>query len=130
MAARGVCWAARVLLVRPAVGTVIAEVTRTVADPARAPWFTATSRWSHFLKHGKKLGAVTVDDYDESARETIRAGRRFTYRDRTTGKDRVGYYHASTERFTAMTDDEAVIMTHFVCLEIYVCDLPGSSYQR
>jgi hypothetical protein len=70
-----------------------------------------------------------VSQYDESARQTIEVGAYFEYRDPETDEWRVGYYDPVTGRFTALTDDEAEIITHFRCPERYVADtLPGSTY--
>gem|GEM_PF-6572151 len=42
----------------------------------------------------------------------------------------MGYYDRRTGRFTALTDDEATITTHFPCPEHYVRRLPKSDYVR
>lgn len=111
-------------------GVAVEEDSAKVADPSQAPWFSEFERRSHFRKHGQKLGTDAIETYDASARGTIRAGRRFTYRQPITGERRVGYYHRPTQRFTVMTDDEATIVSHFVCPERYVRRLPDSDYQR
>ena len=66
--------------------------------------------------------------YDASARETIELGTYLEYRDPDTNEWRAGYYHAETERFTGLTHDEAIIVTHFRCRVRYVVDLPGSTH--
>ena len=66
-----------------------------------------------FEEHQADLRVRTREDYDRSARATIRAGRRFTYTDRSSGETRVGYYDARTRRFTALSPDERRLITHF-----------------
>ena len=96
----------------------------------QAPWFSEWERSNHFRKHGARLGTPTVEAYDGSARGTIRAGRRFTYRAPEKDEPRVGYYDARGERLTTLTYDEAVIVSHFACPERYVRRLPDSDYRR
>ena len=74
----------------------------------RDPW----TRDDHFRRHGPKLGLSTVDEYDRSALETMRLGKRFTYTDLTSGKLRVGYYDPGPNRFLALTADERFIVNH------------------
>jgi hypothetical protein len=82
----------------------------------------------HFRDHGRKLRLRTLAGYDESAKNTIEVGTRFNYRDRQTGEWRIGYYDRTTERFTAVSDDEQNIVSHFRCPEWYVAELPRSDY--
>ena len=98
------------------------------ADLAR--WGNRQKRLSHFRKHGPLLNQQDVDDYDKSARATIRAGKRFTYEDTTAGEQRVGYYDRHLERLTALDEVEETIVTHFRCPERYVRSLPASDYSR
>lgn len=93
-------------------------------------WTNQRERFRHFRRHGQVLGRLTEDDYDASARATIRAGKRFTYTDSGTGKQRVGYYDLRSERFTALNEAETRILTHFRCPERYVRTLPESAYRR
>lgn len=93
-----------------------------------ATWPSRSSLLRHFHKHGPDLGRATVEAYDESARATIRVGRRFTYTDPFSGESRVGYYHRATQRFTALRADESHILTHFRQDEAYVRRLPDSTY--
>jgi RHS repeat-associated protein len=69
----------------------------------------------HFGKHGSQVGARNARDYDMSARRTIQNGRRFAYRDRSSGERRVGYWDPDTGFFTAtsQTRRTPTIMTHF-----------------
>jgi hypothetical protein len=98
------------------------------ADQAR--WTSERERSRHFQKHGPLLGQRTEDEYEASARATIRVGQRFTYEDSGTGRPRVGYYHVRTERFTALNERETRLLTHFRCPERYVRLLPSSGYRR
>ncbi|GIW10742.1 MAG: hypothetical protein KatS3mg061_1799 [Dehalococcoidia bacterium] len=94
----------------------------------RAAWAPGELE-AHYRKHPE--GYTSVSDYDRGAREAIRVGRRFTYRDTQTGAPRVGYYDPATNRFTGLTGDERRITTHFRPDrgEAYVRGLPGSTYQ-
>ena len=93
-----------------------------------ADWRSQELLASHFRRYGRRLGCVTIEQYDVSARETIEAGTQFEYRDPDTGEWRVGSYDRFTQRFTAMSD-EAEILSHFRCPERYVANtLPGSTY--
>ena len=83
----------------------------------------------HFAKHGDQVGAKNVRGYDQSARQTIRNGREFTYRDRGTGKKRVGYYDSDTGLFTATSQNgkTPIIHTHFKESWDNLRKLPGFS---
>jgi hypothetical protein len=75
----------------------------------------------------------TISDYDMSARDTLRNGTRFTYTyvDRRTPQleePRIGYYDRRKGLFTAVTDDDAVILSHFETSERYVRNLQDSTY--
>ena len=106
-----------------------------LVGPAEAARIAAEARWApgqreaHFERHPE--GYRTVEEYDQGARETIRVGRPFTYRDRTTGEPRLGFYDPATNRFTAVTRDGRRITTHFRPDrgEAYVRGLPESSYR-
>src|SRR5258708_353547 len=63
-----------------------------------------------------------------SARGTIRAGRRFTYRDPEKAEARVGYYDVRRERLTMLTDDESAIVSHFSGPVRSVRRLPAPDY--
>ena len=71
---------------------------------------------------------MTVDDYDRSARETIARGTRFTYNAPGTGEPRVGFFDRATGHFTALTDDEAILLTHYPLSEAKIRALPNSTY--
>jgi hypothetical protein len=117
------------------IARMIAPEPLHAGGRCRVPADTAVwpSHWSllhHFYKHGPGLGRATVEAYDESARATIRVGRRFTYTDPSSSEARVGYYHPPTQRFTALSADESRILTHFRRDEAYVRRLPDSTYER
>jgi hypothetical protein len=81
----------------------------------------------HFGKHGEDVGARTAREFDESARETIRRGKRFSYRDRATNEPRVGYFDPDTGLFTAtsQTRKTPAILTHFPETWERLTDFPG-----
>lgn len=98
--------------------------------PSGSPeWPSKESREYHFNSHRHEYAWVDVHDYDASAREVIRIGKRFTYRDRLTKARRVGYFDPRTGRSTAVSWDEADLLTHFVTDEAYLRGLPGSDYR-
>jgi hypothetical protein len=61
---------------------------------AQAPWPSPEYCYDHYLMHHRDLKVRRVEDYDRSARATIRVGRRFTYKDKTSGEPRIGYFDA------------------------------------
>jgi hypothetical protein len=107
-----------------------AKALMAARQPDRAPWTSEWERRRHFRKHGPSLGLSTAEAYDASARATIRAGRRFTFRRARTGDPRVGYYHLATRRLTVLDGPESRVITHFRCRERYVRRLDGSTYTR
>jgi hypothetical protein len=86
----------------------------------------------HYAKHGDQVGASNLRQYDASARQTIRNGREFTYKDRFTGERRVGYYDANTGLFTAtsQTGKVPIIHTHFMESWENLRKLPGFSVNK
>lgn len=97
-------------------------------------WRRATLR-RKFLQHRHEfeqplLGPPvrTEDAYEESSLVTIGEGVRFTYTDRQRGQPRVGYYDPLSQRFTAVTENERWIVTHFPAADDYVRHLPDSDY--
>ena len=97
-------------------------------DPSQAPWGIPPARWNHYTKHRNLLGVATEQEYDESARETIRRGIRFEYRERN-GLPRVGYFDRGRGRLTALEIDESRITTHCAASEVYVRRLRDSTYK-
>ncbi|GIW06860.1 MAG: hypothetical protein KatS3mg060_1665 [Dehalococcoidia bacterium] len=95
---------------------------------ARAVWAPGELE-EHYRKHPD--GYRSVEEYDRGARETIRVGTRFHYRDTQTDAPRLGFYHRETNRFTGLTGDGRRITTHFRPDrgERYVRGLPGSTYR-
>jgi len=59
----------------------------------------------------------------------IDEGTFFSYRDRSTGEWRLGYYERFTDRFTPLNEDGDTIVTHFRCGERYVRGLPENDYR-
>jgi hypothetical protein len=72
-----------------------------------------------------------VEAYDASARETIRLGFAFTYHDRESNADRLGFYHKESNRFASVTRDGRRITTQFRPDrgEAYVRGLDRSTYR-
>ena len=93
-----------------------------------AEWRSREELEHHFGLHGDDVGARTIEEYEVSAREVIERGTLFEYEDIRSGDWRLGYYDRATQRFTAVTDDDRWIVTHFRCPERYVENLPGSYY--
>jgi hypothetical protein len=80
--------------------------------PAQSAVWPDPSLYEHFLKHRLGLGVKWVTDYEASARRTIEIGKRFQYTDKG-GQPRVGYFHRPTRRFTALTQNERRIVSHY-----------------
>jgi hypothetical protein len=96
--------------------------------PAQSAVWPDPSLYEHFLKHHLGLGLKWVTEYEASARKTIEIGKRFTYTSKG-GQPRVGYFHAATRRFTALTTNERRIISHFRANdENYPRGLPDSDY--
>ncbi len=92
-----------------------------------ADWKAGGHLEHHFRLHGHEVGARTIAEYDASAQETLRLGVIFSYWDRIAQERRVGSYHAATGRFVA-TDEDDLIVNHFVTGEAYVIGLEDSTY--
>lgn len=69
----------------------------------------------------------SIEEYDQSAHETVEIGIPFEYADPDTDDDRIGYFDSTTGRFTGTTLD-GLIVTHFATTEGYVIGLPDSDY--
>ena len=91
-------------------------------------WRTPKHLADHFAKHARRMGFETTEAYDASARATIARGTIFGYEDDETGEWRVGYYDRLAGLFTAVSDDDRYIVTHYPCDEDYVLDLTDSTY--
>lgn len=112
----------------PAAATPVAPRVDAHEIAARAVWAPGELE-EHYRKHPE--GYRSPEEYDLGARETIRVGRRFEYRDTQTNAPRLGFYDPETNRFTGLTADGRRITTHFRPDrgERYVRSLPGSTYQ-
>jgi pyocin large subunit-like protein len=127
-------WLLAILLVTTLVGCAPAAAT-TPSVGVEAEQIAARAVWApgeleeHFRKHPE--GYRSAEEYDRGARETIRRGVRFTYRDSQSDAPRLGFYDRETNRFTALTGDGRRITTHFRPDrgERYVRGLPGSTYR-
>jgi hypothetical protein len=108
------------------------EVARDGRWPSTTPDHPNSGLQPHFEKHGRQVGAESVQQYDQSARQTIVNGRRFTYRDRSSNEARVGYWDPNTGYFTATTQSGqsprgVSILTHFPLTWDEARRLPGFS---
>lgn len=111
---------------QPGVGSAD-ERDRIVRDATWAPGQLA----SHFEKHGREGPWASESAYDASARDTVAHGTPFTYRDRESNAERLGFYDRPGNRFTAITRDGRRITTHFRPDrgEAYVRGLARSTYR-
>ena len=111
----------------PASATVDVDPERIAREATWAPG----QRRAHFQKHGREGPWPTEQAYDASARETIRVGSAFTYVDRESSAERLGFYHRDTNRFTSVTRDGRRITTQFRPDrgEAYVRGLDRSTYR-
>jgi len=91
------------------------------------PWRSETHRLDHYGRHRGELGTRSVEEYDASAQEAIEIGIRFTYRDRRTQYQWVGYYHRDTARFVGV-DTDGYIVTHHRLDEDDMYGLTESTY--
>lgn len=128
-----------------AIGQAAASSGQPVSAPAKpdgavevdretiareAAWASGQLR-SHFQKHRSEGPWASESVYDASAREVIRAGFAFTYMDRESNAERLGFYHQDSNRFVAVSRDGRRITTHFRPDrgEVYVRGLPRSTYR-
>jgi hypothetical protein len=93
-----------------------------------AVWQSEAKLRGHFRTHGRRLRTHDVAAYDASARRTIASGRRFTYTELEPGDGCVGYFDPATGRFTALSNDEVYILTHFRASEGYIRRLLDSDH--
>jgi pyocin large subunit-like protein len=137
---RSVRWLAWAWLLL-AVTLTLACRTTAAAPAAEAPSADrermAAAAWAsgqlsaHFSKHGQEGPYRSAAEYDAAARETIRSGTMFSYVDRESDAERVGFYDKANNRFTSVTRDGARITTHFRPTrgEAYVRGLERSTYR-
>jgi hypothetical protein len=107
-----------------------------ISDPERArivrdAIWTPGQLQDHFEKHGSEGPWASESVYDASARETVSIGTRFTYVDRATNAERLGFFDKPGNRFTSVTNDGRRITTHFRPDrgEAYVRGLYRSTYR-
>jgi hypothetical protein len=91
-------------------------------------WKSEAHLEDHYLRHRRELPGHSMEQYDESARETVALGTRCTYRDRQTGLLRVGYFHRNSSRMTVVGAD-GVMVSHFRTDEEYLTLLPLTTYR-
>jgi pyocin large subunit-like protein len=108
-------------------GTVEVDRERIARE---ATWAPGQLR-AHFEKHGKEGPWASESEYDASARETIRVGTAFTYVDRESNAERLGFFQKENNRFTGVTRDGRRITTLFKPDrgEAYVRGLERSTYR-
>ena len=108
-------------------GAVEVDRERIARD---ATWAPGQLR-EHFAKHGKEGPWASEREYDASARETIRVGTAFTYVDRESNAERLGFFRKESNRFTGVTRDGRRITTQFRPDrgEAYVRGLDRSTYR-
>lgn len=108
-------------------GTVEADRERIARE---ATWASGQLR-EHFQKHGQEGPWPSAEAYDASARETVRIGFAFTYVDRESNAERLGFYHKESNRFASVTRDGRRITTQFRPDrgEAYVRNLERSTYR-
>ncbi|MFN0070677.1 MAG: hypothetical protein ACKVVP_04205 [Chloroflexota bacterium] len=82
-------------------------------DWARNATWTPGQLEAHFSKHGREGPYASIADYDRAAREAIVRGTQFTYVDRESRAQRLGFYEAVSNRFTSLTSDGRRITTFF-----------------
>jgi len=93
-----------------------------------ADWKTQQHLEDHYWLRRGELRVRAIEEYDDSAQETLAIGVRFAYRDRRTAEPRVGYFHRATSRFAAI-DTDGFLRTHYRTDEAHCADLPRSTYQ-
>lgn len=90
-------------------------------------WISRQRLEDHYNKHGRYLRTRTIEEYVASALDTIARGTIFGYDDPRSGERRIGCFDRATGRFTAITDDDRYIVSHFRSDEAYVIGLPDSA---
>ena len=96
----------------------------------RPTWRDREALEDHFENHKDKFGAITIEDYEASALDTITVGEPFRYTDRGSRRQHRGYYDRATGRFTGVSSNGRRIFTHFKPDdgEDYVRGLPNTTY--
>lgn len=108
-------------------GSVEVDRAKIVQDAVWSPG----QLQSHFEKHGREGPWASESVYDASARETVEIGTVFTYVDRESNAERLGFFDKGGNRFTSLTRDGRRITTHFRPDrgEAYVRSLTRSTYR-
>ena len=98
---------------------------------AREATWTPGQLQSHFDRHGNEGPWASESVYDASARETVKTGASFSYVDRESSAERLGFFDKAGNRFTSVTRDGRRITTHFRPErgEAYVRNLNRSTYR-
>jgi len=96
-----------------------------------AEWQSPKHLSDHFEKHGRAVGARTVEEYDASARAILARDDAIvvSYEDRSTGLRRVGVYDESDALITVLSDDDRWIVNHFRARRSYLRRLLRSTYE-
>ena len=78
-------------------------------------WQSDHHRADHFRDHGAEVGARSVEEYNASAHAVIENddADTFLYRGIDTDLDRIGLYDPLTGLFTALTEEQEWIVTHY-----------------
>ena len=115
---------------KTAAGSIPAPTDADRERYARATWAPGQLE-THFQRHAAEGPYQTAEEYDAAARETIRRGTMFTYINRESGTQRIGFYDTSGNHFTALSRDGRRITTYFRPSrgEAYVRGLERSTYQ-
>lgn len=84
----------------------------------------------HFALHGGKgdIEVASASEYEASALETISNGIPFAYEQGVNQDPEAGYFIPSNGLFTALSDDESELLTHFRTDERYIRTRPMSTY--
>lgn len=98
---------------------------------AREATWTPGQLRAHFEKHGREGPWASESVYDASARDVVTTGTSFTYVDRESNAERLGFYDRPGNRLTSVTRDGRRITTHFRPDrgESYVRSLNRSTYR-
>lgn len=142
---RGVLALAACLILLASVGCQLVTAGRAAQAPPKPAGSVEVDRervareatWApgqlqdHFEKHGREGPWASEAEYDAAARETIRTGTAFTYVDRESNAERLGFYQKEGNRFTGVTQDGRRITTLFRPDrgEAYVRALTRSTYR-
>lgn len=123
--------------VAPAASKPTLAPTASAPQPGERQQWARAAVWApgqleaHFRKHGPEGPYSSVAEYDRAARENIIEGTQFSYVDRESRAQRIGFYHAASNRFTSLTSDARRITTFFHPdrREGYVRGLDRSTYR-